>query len=52
MLSPADPQYNYVLNVARENINQARLLTPALAPGNTTPPANTNSCDNDIQCIT
>jgi hypothetical protein len=37
MLSPADPQYNYVLNVARENIHQARLLAPALAPGNTTP---------------
>jgi hypothetical protein len=43
MLSPADPQYNYVLNVARENVNQARLLAPALAPGNTTPAANANA---------
>jgi hypothetical protein len=34
MLSPADPQHNYVLNVARKNVNQARLLAPALAPGN------------------
>jgi hypothetical protein len=43
MLSPADPQYNYVLNIARKNIHQARLLAPALAPGNTTPAANANS---------
>jgi hypothetical protein len=43
MLSPADPQHNYALNVARENANQARLLAPALAPGNTTPAANANS---------
>jgi hypothetical protein len=44
ILSPADPQHNYVLNVARENVNQARLLTPALAPGDTAPSANANPC--------